>query len=309
MSAVAQEPIRPSLRQARRRDSLTGYAFLSPWLIGFFLLTAGPMIASLVLAFTDYNIFRSPKFVGLDNFSALFSDPRFWQAWKVTGLYVLLAAPLKIIASLLVAQLLAAPYKGQSFYRSVFYAPSLIAASVSIALVWRAIFMDQGIVDRISESLGIHGNGWVGNPSMTLPMFLLLAVWAFGGPMVIFLAGLKQIPQELYEAADVDGASGLHKWLHVTLPMLSPTIFFNSLLEIIHSFMVFGSAFIISNGTGGPAGSTLFYTLYLYQRAFTDLKMGYASAMAWVFFVVIGILTALYFRASRAWVFYSGDTK
>lgn len=307
MSSTAAPP-RAGVAKARRRDARIGYAFLSPWLIGFFFLTAGPMVASLVLSFTDYNIFRAPKFIGIDNFTALFSDLRFFQAWRVTLMYVVIAAPLKLFAALLVAQLLALPYKGQGVFRSVFYAPSLIAASVSIALVWRAMFVDDGIVSRVSGLLGLPTEGWVGNPDMTMPMFVLLAIWAFGGPMVIFLAGIKQIPQELYEAADVDGASGFSKWWNITLPMLSPTIFFNSLLEIIHSFMVFGSAFIISNGTGGPAGSTLFYTLYLYQRAFTDLKMGYASAMAWVFFVVIGVLTVIYFRASKAWVFY-GDQK
>lgn len=300
---------RPGLARTRRREALAGYGFLSPWLIGFFLLTAGPMIASLVLAFTDYNIFRAPRFVGVDNFVDLFNDPRFFAAWRVTLTYVLVAAPLKMLASLLVAQLLAAPYRGQSFYRSAFYAPSLVAASVSIALVWRAMFIDGGPVAQVLGFLGLPNQGWIGNPDMSIPLFVLLAVWAFGGPMVIFLAGLKQIPQDLYEAADVDGAGGLRKWWHITLPMLSPTIFFNSLLEIIGSFMVFGSAFIISNGTGGPANSTLFYTLYLYQRAFTDLRLGYASAMAWAFFVVIGILTFIYFRLSRGWVFYAGDSR
>lgn len=309
MASTELTEIRPGIRQARARDARIGYAFLSPWLLGFFLLTAGPMVASLVLSFTDYNIFRAPRFVGGANYLGLLEDPRFWQAWKVTLLYVVVAAPLKMLASLLVAMLLAAPYKGQTVFRSAFYAPSLVAASVSIALVWRAIFIDGGPVAQISGMLGGSGQGWVGNPDMTMPMFVLLAIWAFGGPMVIFLAGLKQIPQELYEAADVDGAGGFRKWWHITLPMLSPTIFFNSLLEIIGSFMVFGSAFIISNGTGGPAGSTLFYTLYLYQRAFTDLRLGYASAMAWAFFLVIGILTLVYFRFSRSWVFYQGDDK
>jgi multiple sugar transport system permease protein len=198
---------------------------------------------------------------------------------------------------------------GQGLYRSVFYAPSLIGASVSIAIVWKAMFIDNGIVDRLAQSVGLEGGGWVGDPSKTMPMFILLTVWQFGAPMVIFLAGLKQIPTELYEAASVDGAGPVRKFFRITLPMLSPVLFFNLLLETIHSFQIFASAFIISGGTGGPAGSTLFYTLYLYMRGFQDFRMGYASAMAWVLVVVVGIITLLFFKSSKAWVHYSGEAK
>jgi multiple sugar transport system permease protein len=267
------------------------------------------MLASLYLAFTDYNLFAPPGWVGLDNFTTLFSDPRFIQSAKVTGLYVVLGTPIKLIAALAVAMLLNNNRWGQGLYRSVFYAPSLIGASVSIAIVWKAMFIDQGIVDRISQSVGLEGGGWVGDPSKTMPMFILLTVWQFGAPMVIFLAGLKQVPVELYEAASVDGAGPVRKFFRITLPMLSPVLFFNLLLETIHSFQVFASAFIISGGTGGPAGSTLFYTLYLYQRGFGEFRMGYASAMAWVLVVVVGLITVAFFRSSKAWVHYSGEAK
>ncbi len=301
----------PSAIRRRRRAAETraGYAFLAPWLIGFFALTAGPMLASLYLAFTDYNLFAPPELVGLDNFTTLFQDPRFIQSAKVTGLYVLLGTPIKLASALAVAMLLNNNRWGQGLYRSVFYAPSLIGASVSIAIVWKAMFIDQGIVDRISRSVGLEGGGWVGDPSKTMPMFILLTVWQFGAPMVIFLAGLKQVPVELYEAAAMDGAGPVRKFFKITLPMLSPVLFFNLLLETIHSFQIFASAFIISGGTGGPAGSTLFYTLYLYQRGFSDFRMGYASAMAWVLVVVVGIITLLFFRSSKAWVHYSGEAK
>lgn len=292
-----------------RADTRAGYAFLSPWLLGFVLLTAGPMLMSLYLAFTDYNLFRAPQFVGIDNFTSLFQDPRFLKSAQVTAIYVLVGVPVKLAAALAVAMLLNAKHRGQGAYRSMFYAPSLIGASVSVAIVWRAMFIDDGIADQIQQFFGLPAGGWVGDPSMTMPMMILLAVWQFGAPMVIFLAGLKQIPAELHEAAAVDGAGPIRRFLSVTLPMLSPVLFFNLLLETIGAFQVFSSAFIISGGTGGPADSTLFYTFYLYIKGFTEFRMGYASAMAWVLVLVVGIITAVLFRTSRAWVHYTGDVR
>src|SRR6478609_1575209 len=295
-----------------RREARAGYAFLSPWLLGFVALTAGPMIASLYLSFTNYNLFAAPRFTGLDNYARLFSDPNFLQAVKVTGLYVLVGTPLKLIAALAVAMLLNQPRRGQGFYRSAFYLPSLIGGSVSIAIVWKAMFIDNGVVSQIGSFFGgppASEGGWVGDPARTLPMLILLTVWQFGAPMVIFLAGLKQVPAELHEAASVDGAGAVRRFFSVTLPMLSPVLFFNLLLETIHAFQVFNSAYIISNGTGGPAGSTLFYTLYLYLRGFRDFQMGYASAMAWVLVIAVGIVTIMLFRTSKAWVHYAGDER
>jgi multiple sugar transport system permease protein len=306
---AAAPPSNAIRRRRRAAETRAGYAFLLPWLLGFFGLTAIPMLASLYLAFTDYNLFSAPTFVGVENFRLLFEDPRFIQSAKVTGLYVVLGTPIKLAASLAVAMLLNNSHRGQGLYRSVFYAPSLIGASVSIAIVWKAMFIDRGIVDRAGELVGINWGGWVGDPSKTMPMFILLAVWQFGAPMVIFLAGLKQVPAELYEAASVDGAGPIRKFVKITLPMLSPVIFFNLLLETIGAFQIFASAFIISGGTGGPAGSTLFYTLYLYLRGFTDFRMGYASAMAWVLVVVVGLLTFVFFKTSKSWVHYSGEAK
>lgn len=296
-------------RSRKAAETRAGYAFLTPWLLGFLLLTAGPMIASLYLAFTNYNLFSAPEWIGFDNFTRMFSDPQYIQSVKVTGLYVLIGTPIKLIAALAVAMLLNSKRRGQGAYRSIFYAPSLIGASVSIAIVWKAMFIDDGVVDQIGQVFGREAGGWVGNPSMTMPMMILLTVWQFGAPMVIFLAGLKQVPNELYEAAEMDGAGPVRKFLRITLPMLSPVLFFNLLLETIHSFQIFGSAFIISGGTGGPAGSTLFYTLYLYRRGFVDFQMGYAAAMAWVLVLAVGIITFIFFKTSKSWVHYSGETK
>lgn len=305
--AVLARP-RPSQRRARLRESAAGYTFMLPWLIGFFLLTFGPMVASLYLSFTDYNLFEA-NWVGLDNYVALLEDPRWLKSVQVTVSYVLVSTPVKLVAALLVAMLLNAKRRGLGFYRSAFYAPSLVAASVAIAIVWRAMFIDDAAVDSFLQIFGIDTGGWVGNQNLTMPMFVLLALWSFGGPMVIFLAGLKQVPMELYEAAEMDGAGVVRRFLTITVPMMSPVIFFNLLMETIGAFQVFGSAFIISGGTGAPADSALFYTLYLYIRGFTDFRMGYASAMAWVLVVIIGLITVVLFRTSRGWVHYQGDQK
>jgi multiple sugar transport system permease protein len=293
-------------KRRKRAETFAGYAFLSPWLFGFLALTAGPMLASLYLSFTDYNLFSPPEWIGWDNYRMLLDDPRFRQSARVTSTYALLGTPIKLVAALAVAMLLNTKHRGSGLYRSTFYAPSLIGASVSIAIVWRTMFMNDGAVDRISQMLGFEGGGWVGDPSKTMPMFILLAVWQFGAPMVIFLAGLKQIPSTLYEAAAVDGAGAIPRFFKITLPMLSPVLFFNLLLETINSFQIFASAYIISGGTGGPAGSTLFYTLYLYIRGFEQFRMGYASAMAWILVLVVGVITWIFFKTSRSWVFYYG---
>jgi multiple sugar transport system permease protein len=301
----------PALRKSKQSgaDARAGYTFLLPWLLGFIALTLGPMISSLYLSFTNYNLFDPPKWIGLDNYTSLFQDERFLQSVGVTVSYVVFGTPLKLAAALAVAMLLNSKRRGQGFYRSAFYAPSLIGASVSIAIVWKAMFGDSGPVDQGLSLFGINLGGWVGNPAMTMPMFILLTVWQFGAPMVIFLAGLKQIPADLYEAASMDGAGPIRKFFNITWPMLSPVIFFNLLMETIHAFQIFNSAYIISNGEGGPAGSTLFYTLYLYLRGFSDFRMGYASAMAWLLLIVVGILTLIIFRTSKSWVHYSGDAK
>ncbi|MGR0220732.1 carbohydrate ABC transporter permease [Agromyces sp. ZXT2-6] len=298
------------MKARNRRETATGYTFLLPWMIGFVGLTLGPMLYSLYLAFTRYNLFTDPQWVGLDNFVRMFTeDPQYIQSVQITLVYVLVGTPIKLAAALAVAMLLNYRDKGSTFFRSSFYAPSLIGASVSVAIVWRAMFSTDGPVDNTLSIFGIELGGWVGNVALVLPMMILLAVWQFGAPMVIFLAGLKQVPRELYEAAEVDGAGPIRKFRSVTFPMLSSVIFFNLLLELINAFQVFASAYIISNGSGGPAGMTNFYTVYLYKRGFADLQMGYAAAMAWVLVIVVAIIAAILFKTQKSWVHYAGDNR
>ncbi|MEU7588136.1 sugar ABC transporter permease [Micromonospora sp. NPDC049230] len=293
---------------ARRSDErVAGYLFLSPWIVGVLLLTLGPMLASLYLSFTDYDLFDTPRWIGLDNYQRMFEDARWLKSVRVTALYVALAVPIKLACALAVAMLLNNERRGRAFYRAAFYGPSLIGASVSLAIVWKAMFSDDAVVDRMLGTVGVHAGGWAGNPDFSLLMLVLLAVWQLGAPMVIFLAGLKQVPRELYEAAQVDGAGGWRRFRSITLPMISPVLFFNLLLETINAFQVFTSAYIVGGPNGQPAGTTLFYTIYLFDRGFGDYRMGYASAMAWVLLAGVGLVTLFLFRTARGWVYYSGD--
>ncbi|AEN08869.1 MULTISPECIES: sugar ABC transporter permease [unclassified Streptomyces] len=286
------------------RENLAGYLFMSPWIAGFLFLIAGPMVFSLYLSFTEYNLFDAPRWIGLRNFTDMFADPRWRQSVKVTSWYVLIGTPVKLAAALAVAVLLARKRWGQAFYRAAFYAPSLIGASVSAAIVWRALFSDGALVDRTQKVFGVEVGGWIGDPQMIIYALAALTVWQFGAPMVIFLAGLKQVPRELYEAAEVDGAGPWRRFFHITLPMISPVLFFNVLLETIHSFQIFGSAYIVSNGTCGPADATLVYTCYLYEQGFVNSRMGFASAMGWLLLVTVGLVTAVLFRSQKRWVHY-----
>ncbi|PVE12898.1 carbohydrate ABC transporter permease [Streptomyces scopuliridis] len=303
--AGAREPRRTPRRRERQGPA---YVFLSPWILGVVLLTLAPMAVSLYLSFTDYNLFDAPKWVGLRNYTDMFfEDPRYWRSVGTTLIFVVVAVPLKLALALGVAMLLKNMRSGKGFYRSAFYAPSLLGASMSIALVWRALYNDGGTVDDLLSRIGIHTGGWVADPDLSVFVVALLAVWQFGAPMVIFLAGLQQIPGDLYEAAALDGAGRWRQFVSVTLPMLSPVLFFNLVLETIQSFQVFTPAFAISGGKGGPADSTMFYTLYLYERGFSASHMGYASAMAWALLLGIGAVTVVLFRTSRSWVFYANE--
>ena len=300
-------------RPARRdTDDKAGYVFLSPWLLGLLAITAVPMLMSLYLSFTNYDIlseWSAVEWVGLDNYRRMFTeDPAYWHAVQVTLTFALVATPLKLAAALGVALLLNRSMRGAGLLRGLFYLPSLLGGSVALAIVWVSMFNRDGAFNSFLGLFGITGKPWVNDPDWALSTLILLAVWQFGAPMVIFLAGLKQVPAELYEAASVDGAGTVRKFFAVTLPLLSPVIFFNLVLETINGFQGFTSAFVLSGGTGGPADSTLMYTLQLYIKGFTDYEMGYASAMAWVFLLTIGLVTVAIFRTGKFWVHYSdGD--
>ncbi|GGN51224.1 multiple sugar transport system permease protein [Actinoplanes campanulatus] len=288
---------------AIRRQDRAGYLFLLPWFGGMVFMIV-PFFASLYLAFTDYDLLTAPTWAGLDNFRRMFDDAKLHQSLKVTIIYTVVSVPLSLIVALAVAMVLDRGVRGLAIYRSVYYLPSLLAGSVAIVMLWRYIFGYNGIVNDFLSWFGIQGPGWASDPRYALSTLILLHIWTFGSPMVIFLAGLRQIPAMYYEAASMDGASGWRQFRSITLPLLSPIIFFNLVQALIASFQTFTQGYVISNGTGGPGESTLFYNLYLYQKGFAEFDMGYASALAWLLLVIIAGFTAVNFLAARFWVFY-----
>jgi len=282
-----------------------GYLFLLPWLVGFFGLTLGPALISLYLSFTDFDMLQSPRWVGLANYVRIATaDPKFSAAMHVTLTYVVLSVPVKLAFALLVAMALNRGLRGLPIYRAIFYLPSLLGGSVAIAVLWRQLFASDGLVNAALSHFGIEGPSWISHPNYSIYTLVALSVWQFGSPMIIFLAGLRQIPQDMYEAASLDGASKFRQFYKITLPLLTPVIFFNAVVQTIDAFKAFTPAFIISGGTGGPINSTLFYTLYLYQEAFGNFRMGYASALAWILVQIIAVFTAFSFLTSRYWVHY-----
>lgn len=295
---------RPAHQASQKKDNLAAYLFLAPWMLGLLLITIGPMTASFILGFTDYNLLQPPEWVGFDNFVRMLSDERLHNSLRVTFTYVLVSVPLQLALALLLAMVLDRGVRGMAFYRSIFYLPSLLGSSVAIAILWRQVFGADGLINQVLEMFGVHGKGWISDPSTALSTLIVLNVWTFGAPMVIFLAGLRQIPDMYYEAAAVDGAGPLRRFRSITLPLLTPIIFFNLVLQIIHAFQSFTQAFVVSGGTGGPSDSTMFYTLYLYNRGFANLDMGYASAMAWLLLLIVSAFTAINFFAAKYWVFY-----
>jgi multiple sugar transport system permease protein len=293
----------------QRLDNAAGYLFISPWLFGFFALTVIPIIASIFLSFTNYDILSPPRWVGLQNFRKMFfEDPRYWKSVKATLYYALTAVPLRLIVALSVAMLLNTSRRGVALYRALFYVPSVVGDSVAVAVMWRQIFGGDGLVNAFLRLLGFPGKRlWLADPQFAIWTLIFLAAWQFGSAMLIFLAGLKQIPYELYESADIDGAGAVRKFFSITLPQLTPIIFFNLVMQTINGLIVFTPALIITNG--GPLDTTNFYALYLYKRGFENFQMGYASAMAWVLMLVTALLTLLIFKTSSRWVFYESEVK
>lgn len=299
VAPIARQSPPKKRRRNSREHNLAGYLFISPWLFAFFAFTLIPIIASLYLAFTDYDVLSSPTWVGLDNFERMFlRDSRYLKSLKATFYYVLTAVPLRLAFALFVAMLLNTKRRMVGVYRAAYYAPSIVGGSVAVAVMWREIFGRNGLINAIFDTNVI----WLGNPRTAIWTLVLLAVWQFGSPMLIFLAGLKQIPSELYEASAIDGANGWHRFWKVTIPLLTPIIFFNLIMQTISGFMVFTQAFIITGGA--PLDTTLFYALYVYQQGFVTYSMGYASAMAWVLLVIVAFFTAIVFKSSSYWVFY-----
>ncbi|MDX8142520.1 sugar ABC transporter permease [Lentzea sp. BCCO 10_0061] len=305
MSALDElRGLRRSGTQVRKRDNKAAFWFLAPWFAGLLLVTVGPVLASFGLGFTRYNLIQPPKLIGFDNFARILSDTRLHNALRVTFTYVLVSVPLQLACALGVALLLNRGLRGLAFYRSAFYLPSLLGSSVAIAVLWTQVFGTEGLVNRVLGFFGVEGKGWISDPDTALSTLIVLNVWTFGSPMIIFLAGLRQIPEVYYEAAAIDGAGKWSRFWRITLPLLSPILFFNLVLQIIHAFQSFTQAFVVSGGTGGPSDSTMFYTLYLYQQGFSRFDMGYASALAWFLLLIIAAFTAINFWAAKYWVFY-----
>ena len=290
------------------RDLRNGLLFIAPWLVGLVVFTLYPILASFYYSFTEYDIVSPPKFVGLANYQALLtSDPLFYQAVGNTLFYAALAIPLNLVVAVLIAMLLNINVRGLSIYRTVFFLPSILP-DIASAMLWSWILNPQfGLVNALLKRLHLPTVGWLSDPLWAKPALLLIGLWGFGASLVIFLAALQDIPQHLYEAAELDGANTVQRAWHVTIPMLTPTIFFNLVLGMIGAFQYFTTAFVLSQGSGGPAGSTLFYAMLLYRNAFNYFKMGYASAMAWLLFAAVFTITWIIFKTSGRWVYYEGE--
>lgn len=297
-----------SLQNRQRQKNITGMLFLSPWLFGFIVFTLGPMLISLFLAFTKYDYITEIKWVGLDNFIKMFTnDYHFWNSIVVTFKYVFIREPLKLIFALAVALLLNGVVKGSNFYRTMFYLPTVIGGGVAVSVMWKMVLSKEGMLNMVLGLVNIPPIAWLNDPNITFYSLIMISLYGFGGAMIIFLAGLKDIPASLYEAAEIDGASKIAKFKNITVPLLSPVIFFNLIMGIINGFQTFTSAFVITGG--GPIGTTSFYMLNLYSQAFEYYKAGYASALAWILFCIILFFTLIVFKSSNLWVFYEASAK
>jgi multiple sugar transport system permease protein len=295
-----------------KRRWLWAYAFISPWLIGFLIFTLGPMLISLYYSFTNFNIIETPVWTGLDNYhKVFFEDPLFWHALKKTLYFAALALPLGLAFGFFLAVLLNQDVPGVNLWRTMFFLPSVIAG-VAVAILWVRIFNPQvGILNPFLENtLGIQNPpGWLSDPEWAIPSLVLISLWGIGGSMIIYLAGLQGIPTTLYEVAKIDGANSWQRFRFVTLPLMTPVIFYNLVLGLIASFQYFTEVYVATGGDGGPVRSTLVYNLYLYQTAFRFFDMGYASALAWILFLIVLGATVLVFRSSSMWVYYEAEAR
>lgn len=291
---------------ARQRKKWTGFFYVLPWVIGFLIFQFYPFIASFCYSFTDYTLLNTPKFVGLTNYKTLFQvDKQFLETMKITGAYALMSVPLKLAFALFIACVLNAKVKGIGIYRSLYYLPSILGGSVAVSVLWRVLFMKDGAVNRFFGMFGAPAVNWLTDPDIALFTLSMLQVWQFGSAMVIFLAALKQIPTELYEAASIDGGGKMKQFFHITLPQISSVVFFNLIMQSIQALQNFTSAFVITGG--GPMKKTYIIGMKLYDDAFKYYKVGYACAESWILFLVILALTLLVFRSSSAWVYYADE--
>ena len=294
------------MNSAVRREAVAGYLFIMPFIIGFLAFSAIPILISLYLSFTEYDVLGSPKFIGLQNYIRMFTaDPKVWKTFGVTFFYAAVSVPLKLIMALAVAMLFLKNTRFTGFMRGVYYLPSIMGGSIAVAVLWRRLFASDGVINALMALVGLPGDiAWLGRKDTAIWTLIILAVWQFGSSMLIFLSSLKQIPQSLYEAANVDGANGISKFFRITLPLLTPTIFFNLVMQMINGFLAFTQSYIITQGK--PMNSTLFYTVYMYQQSFEFYNTGYGAALAWVMLAMIGMITLFLFATKKFWVYEGG---
>ena len=294
-----------TIRRLFNREDTAGIMFTLPFTLGFLFFMLVPMAISLYYSFCDYDILSAPNFTGFQNFIDMIEDPTFWQTIKVTFFFAFVSVPLKLVFALLVAMLLLKNTKMSGFYRAVYYLPSIIGGSVAVAILWKRMFAIDGVINNLLAGIGIESSiSWLGNTTPAMGVLILLAVWQFGSSMLIFLSSLKQIPVSLYEAAMVDGAGRAYRFFKITLPLLTPTIFFNLVMQMINGFLAFTQCYIITQGK--PMNSTLLYTVYMYQQSFEFYNTGYGAALAWVMLLLIGLITLFLFATKKFWVYEGG---
>ena len=301
MKTKKQKPV------IKSADNAVAYLLMAPWLLGFVGMWLVPAVISIYYSFTNFNLLNTPQFIGLSNYTRAFTqDQTFVQALKVTFIYVLVLVPLRLTFALFVAMLLNKKHRGLGLYRTLYYVPSIIGGSIAVSVVWKQIFGNKGVLMSLLATIGIpQTTSLLGNPKTALSVIIIMGVWQFGSSMLIFLSALKQIPFTLYESAMVDGARPSYTFFKITLPMLTPTIFFNLILQIINGFRVFTESYVITDG--GPLDSTLSYVLYLYRRAFTYFDMGYSCALAWILVAIIAVFTVIIFKTQNNWVYYESE--
>ena len=305
-AAQLRDAPRSRLR-ARTREAIHGYIFMLPAILGLLIFMLGPIVVSLYLSFTRYDLLTEPEWIGLGNYATLFKDPLFWQALRVSAIYSVASVPLGLALALVAAVLVNQKLRGITIFRSIYYLPTVISG-VGVAMLWRWMFNSEyGVINVLLSYVGIDGPAWITDERWALPALIVASLWGIGGTMLIFLAGLQGIPAELYEAAEIDGAGRLRQFRSITLPMISHVTFFNLVLGIIGALQNFTDAFVMTGG--GPNNATLFLTLYLYRNAFLYLNMGFASAVAWMLFLIVLVLTLAVFRSSPLWVYYETERR
>lgn len=294
------------MKVKHEKNKYLGFLYISPWLIGLLVFTIYPFVSSLALSFTDYNLISTPNFIGFDNYTKMFtSDKEFIHSLIAIFKYTILSVPVLLAFALFIAYILNFKLKGINMYRTAYYIPSILGGNIAIAVLWRFLFSGDGLINQVLMKVGLEPIGWLSGPTAAMFVIVILKVWQFGSAMVIFLAALKEIPEELYEAAQVDGATKTKIFFKITIPLLTPTIFFNLVMQTVNALQEFNGPYLITNG--GPSDATYLTSLMIYENAFKYFNMGYASAMSWVLFLIIAVLTVLVFKSSNKWVYYSDE--